>query len=252
MTSENKCASNRANANKSSGPKSGRGKALTRFNSVKHGGFAIQRLLHGEDEVEYRQLSAAIVAETLPNSTIESMLVDQIISDMWRLKRLERADVAYFDRVRKSIVTGILTSLSDAEFEAARGSDVDEELLRSGARARRERQAAFDLELAGLGVVPRSRPSQKTVSASEAEAAMNSMKRKLEHGDSLDEMLLDGIAASDKAFAYTTIDNIRRSLVREIKRNYADLLKLQQIRFTIEPQATDEISPSVGAAVSST
>jgi hypothetical protein len=53
--SERQLAANRANAQKSTGPRTPEGKARTRFNSLKHGLTAVDVCLPGESREEYDQ-----------------------------------------------------------------------------------------------------------------------------------------------------------------------------------------------------
>jgi hypothetical protein len=113
MTTEKKIAANRRNAQKSTGPKSGRGKSLARFNALKSGLYAASRLLPGEDHGAYRRLSKRLLERFQPTDPIEELIVDQILSNIWRIQRLERAERAYLEKVdeaRSRRVTGSAVS----------------------------------------------------------------------------------------------------------------------------------------------
>ena len=44
---------------------------------------ATQRLIRGEDEKACQQLSAGVFAEAIPKTAVVSMLVDQVVGEMW-------------------------------------------------------------------------------------------------------------------------------------------------------------------------
>jgi hypothetical protein len=96
LTSERQKAANRANALRSTGPKTLRGKAAIRFNAFRHGLLTQDAVLPGEDVDKFEDLRNQVWAELSPVGPIEEFLVVDIISDMWRLQRLVRAETALF------------------------------------------------------------------------------------------------------------------------------------------------------------
>jgi hypothetical protein len=90
--SERKLAANRANAQKSTGPRTAAGKARSRLNALRHGATAAVGLLPGEDGRALRALSAAVYAEFRPRGQAEAVLVDQYVSIAWKLRRLGAAE----------------------------------------------------------------------------------------------------------------------------------------------------------------
>jgi len=70
------------------GPQTEEGKAVSRNNAIKHGIFAKQILMSGEDEDELFQLGKKMREQYKPKTEIEFVLVDRIITGVWRLKRL--------------------------------------------------------------------------------------------------------------------------------------------------------------------
>ena len=79
------------NQNKS-GPKTPEGKAVSKLNALKHGILSQEVLIEGEDENTLKSLSEALIDELKPVGPIEEMLVDRIISSLWRLRRSVNAD----------------------------------------------------------------------------------------------------------------------------------------------------------------
>lgn len=89
-----KLATNRANAQHSTGPKN---TIKTRFNGVRHGLTSKQTVIPGESQEEYDEYQAGFLRDLNPQSAIERMLADRIIAAAWRLQRFQRMEAAYFD-----------------------------------------------------------------------------------------------------------------------------------------------------------
>ena len=95
MASENKIAANRANARKSTGPRTAAGKAVSRMNAVRHGIVAGSvPLLPWEDPQERAAFDQSLMDYYAPDSGVEAGLIGQIGSLLWRLRRVERAETA--------------------------------------------------------------------------------------------------------------------------------------------------------------
>jgi hypothetical protein len=82
-------AANRANARKSTGPRSKRGKNRVRMNALRHGFFAHGLLLTEEDRGEFDQLRESIIKTLSPRDPVELMLCERVVSACWRLRRLQ-------------------------------------------------------------------------------------------------------------------------------------------------------------------
>lgn len=88
MASEKQTQANKRNAKKSTGPKSAEGKEVVRYNALQHGLRAESALLlPGEDSEEFDNLAEQLRTELEPVGEIESFLVEQIITHIWRLRR---------------------------------------------------------------------------------------------------------------------------------------------------------------------
>lgn len=74
------------------GPKTTEGKAVSKLNALKHGILSQEALIEGEDENTLKSLSEALIDELKPIGPIEEMLVDRIISSLWRLRRSVSAE----------------------------------------------------------------------------------------------------------------------------------------------------------------
>ena len=83
-TSLAKMEANRKNARKSTGPKD---TSMTRLNAVQHGLLSKELVLKGEDKKALRELGKRLRMDLAPQGELEMILVDRIISSVWRLRR---------------------------------------------------------------------------------------------------------------------------------------------------------------------
>jgi hypothetical protein len=90
MSTTAQTKANRQNAQKSTGPKTDEGKAVVSQNAVKHGLFAAEAVITGENPADYQAYHDQFLAELAPVGMVESMLAARIISLAWRLQRAER------------------------------------------------------------------------------------------------------------------------------------------------------------------
>ncbi len=90
MSTQEQTNANRKNAQSSTGPKSPEGKATSSQNAVKHGFFAKNDVISGEDPAAYEAHRADIYDEYAPMTTTESVLTQRIASLSWRLMRADR------------------------------------------------------------------------------------------------------------------------------------------------------------------
>ncbi len=85
--SQKQLEANRENA-KLGGVKTEEGKAVSKYNAIKHGLLSKEVLLEGEDEKNLEELGKRLRAEIKPASEVEALLVDRIVANVWRLRRL--------------------------------------------------------------------------------------------------------------------------------------------------------------------
>jgi hypothetical protein len=97
MASAAQIAANRANARKSTGPKTAEGKARSSMNAVKHGLAAHRTTLPHEDPAAYDEHRAAVIADCAPADAQEMLLVDAIAQASWCMKRSDRFEAALFN-----------------------------------------------------------------------------------------------------------------------------------------------------------
>src|SRR3954466_9557877 len=99
--SPKRLAANRANAAKSTGPRSAAGKAAAAFNAIKHGVASRASLIRGECPIELKELSDALERDLRPRGALQRELVGRIICLCWKLRRVQRAE-EYLGRVEVS------------------------------------------------------------------------------------------------------------------------------------------------------
>jgi hypothetical protein len=151
--SPQKLAAQRANAQKSTGPRSSDGIAAVRLNAIKHGFFArdaVNLELDGPARIEeFNSLLEALLEEFQPESARERILVDDVAACLWRMRRILRYECretwSEEDAERRNSVAerpsdNILTSM---------GYDKRRARLRRGRKLRRSGLDAFVMPVYG-------------------------------------------------------------------------------------------------------
>src|ERR1700691_4346696 len=87
MASPAQLTANIANAQKSSGPKTGKGKHRTRLNAYRHGLTGQICLLTADENQAFDQHCTGIRESLQPVGALEVELAQSIAEDHWRLKR---------------------------------------------------------------------------------------------------------------------------------------------------------------------
>ena len=87
MATEAASHANRANAQKSTGPRTPEGKEKASQNALKHGLFAREAVIRGEDEDEFEMHRESLLDQLMPRAPLEEILADRIVDLSWRLKR---------------------------------------------------------------------------------------------------------------------------------------------------------------------
>jgi hypothetical protein len=89
-------AANRRNAQKSTGPKTKEGRAISGKNALKHGILSREVLVRGlnlkESRREFAALQKRLWDHLKPEGPMEEMMVDQILTAQWRLRRALTAE----------------------------------------------------------------------------------------------------------------------------------------------------------------
>ena len=204
MTSAKQAAANRANARKSTGPKTETGKEVAKLNAVKHGGLSPLPVL---PEVETRDAWQAHLDGTLdslqPFGHLETVLAERIALILWRMNR-----VARFEReitaVGQERVVDDLTEKRRLEYRSTGPNHPDE--VRSRLRDARR----------SLGVIAAMyrRPDSEPMIGEDAEIVLSAVADRTEEVDpeifSMPEVVPDEIPWSQ--FDGWTVGRVRQGI----------------------------------------
>jgi hypothetical protein len=95
MSAPNQRAANRANAEKSTGPTT-QAQAASHYNAAKHGIFAHQ-IMFDETAGDLAELAAEYHEQYTPANSTQRFLVDTLIANEWRLRRMRRVEAELWD-----------------------------------------------------------------------------------------------------------------------------------------------------------
>ncbi len=90
MATKAQINANKENSQKSTGPRTAKGKKAVSQNAVKHGFFTREAVVMDEDQADFDRYSEAMLAEMAPVGVMESTLAERVASLAWRLRRAER------------------------------------------------------------------------------------------------------------------------------------------------------------------
>jgi hypothetical protein len=111
---------NRANAQRSTGPRSAEGKSASRFNALKHGIDAASIVIPGENPADYDALVAQYQQEYQPRSASESFHVDTMTRADWHKRRLQNVEADLYHTVLSESPGKSLAAVLLAESPAAK------------------------------------------------------------------------------------------------------------------------------------
>ena len=121
MSTEAQIIANRRNAQKSTGPRTPRGKTAISQNPVKHGLLARQTVINSENQADFDLYRDQILAELNPTSPMESMLAERVVNLSWRLKRASRIQNLTIDALSTPDTSSPLTKLTQSLLSRVRG-----------------------------------------------------------------------------------------------------------------------------------
>jgi len=126
MSTKSQTKANRQNSKKSTGPKTAEGKAVASKNAVKHGLFAAEAVVKGENPAEYEAYHDQFLAEWAPVGMVESLMAERVISLAWRLRRAERMQNQAIDEQIEHYITNPLRRRSRMLMCQAQGIPPDD------------------------------------------------------------------------------------------------------------------------------
>ena len=98
MSSEQKIAANRINAQLSTGPRTADGKARVASNALTHGLTGKQIVLPNENPDDFDAFRVGLLNELNPSGELEAVLAEKIVADLWRLRRVPVLEAALHKR----------------------------------------------------------------------------------------------------------------------------------------------------------
>src|SRR5688572_17491033 len=127
-TSERKRRANRNNAKKSTGPKTAAGKARSKMNALKHGMLSSEALIADgetkEDASTHAALRDQLQADLAPVGFFEELLVDRLVTDIWRLRRVLRYETGATRESADEVVADWSAQQAEAQRRRARLDDL--------------------------------------------------------------------------------------------------------------------------------
>jgi hypothetical protein len=114
MASDKQIQANRRNAQRSPGPRTKRGKAISSMNALKTGAFAKHLLLPDDDPKEFGRLRAALYEEWRPAGPTQTRLVERLTALFWKQRRFYRAESGLYTMFRQCPegLGGVATALA--------------------------------------------------------------------------------------------------------------------------------------------
>jgi len=92
MATKRQIEANRKNAQKSTGPRTPEGKAVSRLNALQSGIDAKLAVVTGEDEHALEELATSLYRDHQPATALERIVLDGVIRDTWLLQRFFRIE----------------------------------------------------------------------------------------------------------------------------------------------------------------
>ena len=97
MATEKQTLANRLNAQRSTGPKTTKGKAIASQNATKHGLLARKTVINSENQADFDRHQEQMLAELEPVGPMESILAMRIVNLSWRLARADNFQALAFN-----------------------------------------------------------------------------------------------------------------------------------------------------------
>ncbi len=116
MATKAQIIANRRNAQKSTGPRTRKGRAIVSQNAVKHGLLARQNVISTESQADFNLHRDHVLNDLAPESPMESILANRIVILSWRLTRTVRIQTQTIDALNSDNTTKPLTKLTQSLF----------------------------------------------------------------------------------------------------------------------------------------
>jgi hypothetical protein len=105
MSTRKQRAANRANAQSSTGPSATHAQPASRYNAAKHGISAAHQIMFDETAEDLAELAAEYHKQYSPANPKERFLVDTLVNNEWRLRRLRRVEAELWEHATNAFLT---------------------------------------------------------------------------------------------------------------------------------------------------
>jgi hypothetical protein len=105
MPNGQQAAASRANSSKSSGHSATGGQAASCYNAVKHGIVAVHQIMFDESPEDLAELSSEYHEHHSPADPDQRLLVDTLIHNEWRLRRMRRVEAVLWEHAADAFLT---------------------------------------------------------------------------------------------------------------------------------------------------
>ncbi len=102
MATQAQLDANRANSQKSTGPRTAEGRAAVRQNALKHGLTSMSPVAPGEDPAEFLQFLDRWTQSYLPVGPAEEEVLRTVVVASWRLRRIPAIEAGYYEMEQAS------------------------------------------------------------------------------------------------------------------------------------------------------
>lgn len=101
---------NRQNAQKSTGPRTREGKAVSSQNAMRHGILSTQPVLPTESADDFEALRERLFRELQPKSVLEELAVEALTHSAWRLRRVWAAETSLLVEACRSEMEAVMNA----------------------------------------------------------------------------------------------------------------------------------------------
>lgn len=116
MTTTLQYIANQNNAQRSTGPVTDAGKATVSQNALSHGIFAKELIVNSfENPQDYERLKHSLMASLKPTNAAQCLLVENIATDYWRLRRVYGYELQQFEVYGASLLKRMSKAVTDPE-----------------------------------------------------------------------------------------------------------------------------------------
>jgi hypothetical protein len=244
--SEKQIAANRANAQRSTGPRTAQGKGVSRWNATRHGilsrSVIPEPLAQFESRADFDELLAGLVAEFAPASTLEEMLVERIAVSWWRMARVARAEAGFIASRQQQVKVDVPSEAALRDFSRPAGARADDPVsqyvaLRDAMRTKRSLRAYMVAHDPGL------REATDDAIDQAAEALSAELAAKVRRQAELDLEIGRAARSLPELFVIGPLARYEAAAERQLYTALNALERIKRLRHGDSVPAPDPVSP---------